>query len=76
HDQRWHAERYAGWSDGCNLDVEKLRTLAGVWDEKDDLPLEYCDALCRLASEAKREWARYQLEENVRDFDSLILDVR
>jgi ATP-dependent helicase/nuclease subunit A len=76
-DQRWHAERYANWSDGCDLDVEKLRELAsGAWDVQDEAPIELCDTLCRLASEALRLWRRHEHEENFRDFDSLILDVR
>lgn len=75
-DLRWHAERYADWGDERGLDLERIQTLAGDWSEEDDLAVEYCDALYRLASEVKREWERFQREENVRDFDSLILDVR
>jgi ATP-dependent exoDNAse (exonuclease V) beta subunit len=76
HDLRWHGDRYVRWSDGFGLSVERLRQVAGVWTEEDEPALSHCDTLQRLASEVRVEWDRFQEEENVRDFDSLILDVR
>lgn len=76
-DLRWHPERCVAWtsSDG-ELDLEALRGAAGAWSPADELPDRYCAALFRMARESLREWNLYLQAENVRDFDSLILDTQ
>ncbi len=72
-DLRWHGERYASWcdDDGAALDL----ALAG--DDPDDLAaLRHCDALYRVARHALGRWNEWMREENVRDYDALILDTR
>lgn len=65
------------------LDLEILRARAreaGVWDAADSTfdegALELAGALYRLARRATRAWLGWLERENLRDFDSLILDTR
>ena len=65
------------------LDLEILRERAreaGVWDAADSTfdegALELAGALYRLARRATRAWLGWLERENLRDFDSLILDTR
>lgn len=76
-DLRWHRDRYREWcnDDGMRLNVDLLRDLSTVgFDPADEDPLEQCDALYRLAVEADRLWIEHMREENVRDYDALVLD--
>lgn len=77
-DLRWHEDRYVAWLDADrNLDETVLRELAGEWaDELDGLTLRQTQALVHLAQRALERWLKYLVEENVRDFDALILDAR
>ena len=78
-DLRWHAGEYDGWCRGPDpvLDRKILRSACSEeWDSRDDASVERSDTLVRLGREALTRWTSYQAEENVRDFDSLILDVR
>jgi len=76
-DLRWHRDRYVAWQRDGQLDRQALQVLAGVWDDDTDgAALSHCDALLRLASRALERWEKHLASENVRDFDSLILDVR
>ncbi len=75
-DLRWHQARHQEWATGSGLDRDRLRTLAGEWDGLDDAGIQVADTLIRLAREAKRCWESWLQEENARDFDSLILDLR
>ncbi|MQA89216.1 MAG: AAA family ATPase [Gemmatimonas sp.] len=78
-DLRWRRDRYALWTDqaGGRLDANRLRMLApsGI-DANDEAVLRSCDTLYRLARIALHRWEEYQREENVRDYDGLILDTR
>lgn len=78
-DLRWHRDHYDGWcrADGGGLDMELLRRLSpdGA-DAADGLVLTHCDALYRLAHTARDRWSRHLNDENVRDYDALILDTR
>lgn len=62
-DVRWHPKRYASWPEG-------------VTDDKDEKTLRRCRALHRVAQRAIDEWAAQERNENVRDYDSLILHTR
>ena len=74
---RWHREKYAEWISGDVLDADKLRTLAADWtDGTDDEALALAAGLHGLAQAALEEWHHFQLDENARDFDALILDAR
>lgn len=76
-DLRWHPERYREWTaPGGELDVDALRRAAGVWSGADELTDRYCAAIFRMAREALTEWKDHLETENVRDFDSLILDTQ
>ncbi len=76
-DLRWHGDRYTAWKSDGRLDRQALRALAGVWDDAtDEAVLAHCDSLLRLASSALTRWEAHLVGENVRDFDSLILDAR
>ena len=76
-DLRWHRDRYVAWQRDGQLDRQALQALAGVWDDDtDEAALSHCDALLRLASRVLERWEKHLASENVRDFDSLILDVR
>lgn len=75
-DLRWHGERYAAWCRDGELEPARLRALVDEWDPQDDEPVALCVALHRLAARALERWTRFLEEENVRDFDSLILDTR
>ncbi len=74
-DVRWRPVRYAGWQGESGLDREQLRRLAGTWDEGDDAAMQATETLVGLGLEAAAEWETLLLEDNARDFDSLILDV-
>ena len=71
------------------LDRDKLSSLAaeaGLWapevvldgcdSNEDERSIREAAALYRLARAGLRDWLRWLEEENVRDFDSLILDAR
>ena len=76
-DLRWHSERYAAWKRDGRLDRQVLSAVAGVWDDDtDEAVLAHCDSLLGLATSALERWQEYLARENVRDFDSLILDAR
>ena len=76
-DLRWHGDRYATWQHDGRLDRQALADLAGVWDDDtDEASLAHCDTLLRLATNALGRWREHLATENVRDFDSLILDAR
>jgi ATP-dependent helicase/nuclease subunit A len=76
-DLRWHRERYGTWSRDGELDVGRLRDLCDAWSPvADDLTCDRCAVLIRLAHVAHGRWLDYLVEENVRDFDALILDTR
>jgi ATP-dependent helicase/nuclease subunit A len=76
-DLRWHAKRYESWciDAGDRLGIEELKGKApeGI-DRSDESGIQVCAALYRLARAALRRWDEYQREENVRDFDALILE--
>jgi ATP-dependent exoDNAse (exonuclease V) beta subunit len=88
-DLRWHAHAYDDWvidrssaAEPAALDLDRLREIAAerlsgaVMDAGDEAALELADALYGLAHRAVANWLRWMEEENVRDFDSLILDAR
>src|SRR5690606_18709128 len=74
-DLRWHPDRYDGWVRNGELDVARLRELCDAWTVvDDDLTCSRCAVLIRLARIAHTRWLDRMVEENVRDFDALILD--
>ncbi len=90
-DIRWRPRRFAAWtvpaSDAQSrpsLDVDKLRAIArtaGAWTDGDggagdEQSLRDAAALYRLAHKALAAWLQWLEDENLRDFDSLILDAR
>ena len=76
-DLRWHAARYARWTTDGALDRGKLAALCPEWtDGADDEAFELVAGLHRLAQSALERWDAFQLDENARDFDALILDTR
>jgi ATP-dependent helicase/nuclease subunit A len=81
-DLRWHAARYTAWTRAGALQIERLRELfravagADTDLEADTLSLARCRGLYGVAQEAVVRWREYERAENVRDFDSLILDAR
>ncbi len=76
-DLRWYGDRYTAWKRDGRLDRQALGALAGVWDDDtDEAALAHCDSLLRLATSALTRWQAHLASENVRDFDSLILDAR
>jgi ATP-dependent exoDNAse (exonuclease V) beta subunit len=76
-DLRWHPERYEKWATPDGLDLERLREIAGGhWDDKDSASGSLLVAMYELAVEARERWRVFEEEENVRDFDSLILETR
>ena len=76
-DLRWHVERYEGWVVDGELDSARLQELCDAWSPvADDLTCRRCAVLIRLARVAHARWLDYMAEENVRDFDALILDTR
>jgi len=76
-DLRWHRERYERWCRDGELDTARLQA---VWDEElyshDLLTLDRCRGLYRLAAGMLERWREFERDENVRDFDSLVLDAR
>lgn len=76
-DLRWHAASYAQWTTDENLDGDKLKAVCAQWtDGPDDDTFETTNALYRLARTFLERWKAFELEENVRDFDALVLDAR
>jgi ATP-dependent exoDNAse (exonuclease V) beta subunit len=91
-DIRWHARRYEPWvhrPEGPHSDPtlheETLRKLAEAEEARTGEPapesaeadaLAVAAALYRYAFRSLRRWLAWLEEENVRDFDSLILDAR
>ncbi|MFW6039799.1 MAG: UvrD-helicase domain-containing protein, partial [Gemmatimonadota bacterium] len=85
---RWHRERYEPWlgappdgRDGVRLDRARLaklaeRELGGALPPEDVESLALADTLYDLARRSVGTWLAWLEEENVRDYDSLILDVR
>ena len=90
-DLRWHGERYDAWwvagpqegppgheevRSGA-LSVDGLLSLAPEFASDAERPsLELCATLLQLAARAAERWAEHLRHENLRDFDSLILDAR
>ena len=75
-DLRWHRARYGRWSPDGELSLPVLKELCTQWDDADSVRAEHCAALLRIASDAVELWTRFQERQNVRDFDSLVLDAR
>lgn len=76
-DLRWHGERYGAWRMGSELDADRLRDLAKHFaEDADGLVVKECCTLYRLATRALSRWEQHMMAENLRDFDSLILDTR
>ena len=76
-DLRWHRARYAQWATNEELDRDKLEALCPDWsDGTDDDAFEMTNALYRLARRSLERWKALEIEENVRDFDALVLDAR
>lgn len=76
-DLRWHEVRFSQWTKDGELDRDALKALCPDWTEgEDDDAFEMTNALYRLARGALEQWEAFELEENVRDFDALILDAR
>ena len=74
---RWHGSRIWGkWMEGGAISRARLKALVASWDEDDDPPLDFCDALYAFGNEALSRWQAWLLAENARDFDALILDAR
>jgi ATP-dependent exoDNAse (exonuclease V) beta subunit len=63
-DLRWHPERY-----------QQAISESGL-DDRDRLVVQRCRALHCVAVMAAQAWERHEAQENVRDYDSLILHVR
>ena len=76
HDLRWNSKGYEGWISDNGLNLEHLRSLVPEFDELDQASLVRCDALFQLASASLDRWNEFLAAENVRDFDSLILELR
>jgi ATP-dependent helicase/nuclease subunit A len=76
-DLRWHRDRYDSWlTDGAGS-MERLVALdPGFAVEEEEAQLERCQELLELAMRAEERWQAYLRRENLRDFDSLILDAR
>ncbi|TFG66009.1 MAG: hypothetical protein E4H28_02970 [Gemmatimonadales bacterium] len=90
-DIRWHAAEYTQWTrerssvdEPAKLDTERILDLfdgSGEGDAaedagEDDQGLRLAGALYSLAHQALSAWLTWMEEENVRDYDSLILDAR
>lgn len=75
-DLRWHRDRYAAWMAGGKLDRRAMERLAGCWDEKDEPSLALAEAVLHLAELTLQRWEEFLVEENLRDFDAMILDCR
>src|SRR5688500_4288155 len=75
-DLRWHRARYGRWSRDGELSLPVLKELCAELDAADSARAEHCAALVRIAADALADWARHQERQNVRDFDSLVLDAR
>ncbi len=85
---RWHREQYEPWlteerdgDGGVRLDRSRLvdlaeRELGETLPPGDVDSLAMADTLYELARRSVRSWLGWLEEENVRDYDSLILDVR
>ncbi|MFQ5528741.1 MAG: UvrD-helicase domain-containing protein [Gemmatimonadota bacterium] len=89
-DIRWHADRYAGWTRSrpsldapAALDADRILDLIDGDEEAcsdaqpaDDRGLRLAGALYGLAHRSLSVWLAWMEDENVRDYDSLILDAR
>lgn len=75
-DVRWRCEAYDLWCQGGELDVAELKRRYAMSDANDEVTLARCRALYRIADRALKRWHEQQVRENIRDFDSLILDAR
>ena len=85
---RWHRERYEPWVAGSARGVDDIgldcsglialaeKQLGEKLDTADRESLELADTLYALARRTVGSWLGWLEEENVRDYDSLILDVR
>lgn len=88
YDVRWHAERYEDWAAPRTVSTgppplardrlcELAAELLGADPTEDDRAhLELAEDLHRLAHGAVADWLAWMERENVRDFDSLVLDAR
>lgn len=77
-DVRWYQHRYSDWCEENDIVLDRLRERLGQdeWDERDRQRAALCVALHRIAVRARDRWQEQQDEQNVRDFDALILDAR
>jgi len=76
-DLRWHEGRFSDWTRDESLDRERLKELCPDWtDGPDDEAFAMTNALYRLARRSLERWEAFELAENARDFDALILDAR
>lgn len=76
-DLRWHHTHYEKWSRDQTLDTERLQKLySGQLDADDQRVIRRCRGLHHVARICVERWRELELAENVRDFDSLILDAR
>ncbi len=89
-DIRWHASSYKEWTrdrssvdDPAALDAERILSLFGGAaevgtgvDDEDGKGLRHAGALYSLAHQVLSAWLFWMENENVRDYDSLILDAR
>jgi len=88
-DIRWHADRYAAWTrerstthEPASLDAERILSLfesvggERSGDNEDGKGLRLAGALYSLAHQSLAGWLSWMEKENVRDYDSLILDAR
>jgi len=76
YDLRWRTASYDNWSANDALNHEYLRTLSPAFDDQDEVSLDQCSALFILAKRSLRRWHEHLEARNLRDFDSLILDLR
>lgn len=76
-DLRWHSDRYERWCRDGELEIEPLQSAFGrKFNENDLLTATRCRGLYRMAARMVESWREYERIENVRDFDSLVLDAR
>src|SRR5688572_13820 len=76
-DYRWHRDDYESWCTGDDVDPTVLaRAFGNDLDARDRKVVQRCRALHRLACRATEAWREHEQDENVRDYDSLILDTR
>jgi len=75
-DLRWRATYWQRWVQGDRLDRKVLKHLVPSWTDDDEPPIALCESLVGLARELERRWEKWMADENMRDFDALILSCR